>query len=75
MSSDAKQPPAHGSGSDEPTDLFGKLDSLIQKHQGRVPRRLVEGVPMLTEPIEDAPTPLEADIPVLEDSVEPNTSG
>ena len=30
---------------------------------------------MLTEPIEDAPTPLEADIPVLEDSVEPNTSG
>jgi len=34
--------------SDPSTDLFGKLDSLIQKHQGRPARQQAEGVPMLT---------------------------
>ena len=52
------------------TDLFGKLDSLIQKHQGRAPRRPPEGVPMLTEPVEDATPSTQSIIPVLEDVVE-----
>jgi hypothetical protein len=53
------------------TDLFGKLDSLIQKHQGRTARRAPEAVPMLTEPLDAAPILPPADIPVLEDAVEP----
>ena len=53
------------------TDLFGKLDSLIQKHQGRTARRLPEAVPMLTEPLDAAPIPPPAEIPVLEDAVDP----
>lgn len=54
------------------TDLFGKLDSLIQKHQGRTARRAPEAVPMLTdEPLDAAPIPPPADIPVLEDAVDP----
>ena len=55
-----------------PTDLFGKLDSLIQKHQGRAPRRPPDGVPMLTEPVEDAPPSAQSVIPVLEDVVDAN---
>ena len=54
---------------DPPTDLFGKLDSLIQKHQGRPARQQVEGVPMLTEPIESDPAN-PASIPVLQDAVD-----
>ena len=68
MSSD---PP---SGANDPTDgadLFGKLDSLIQKHQGRTARRSPEAVPMLTEPLDTAPVPPAADIPVLEDAIDP----
>ena len=55
-----------------PTDLFGKLDSLIQKHQGRAPRRPPDGVPTLTEPVEDAPPSAQSVIPVLEDVVDAN---
>jgi hypothetical protein len=55
----------------KPDDLFGKLDSLIQKHQGRTARRALDGVPMLTEPVEGTPPPLAAEIPVLQDAVDP----
>ena len=53
-------------------DLFGKLDSLIQKHQGRPARRAPDGVPMLTDPIDGTPPPLETEIPVLQDAVDPS---
>jgi len=62
-----------GSSTDERADaedLFGKLDSLIQKHQGRSARRPAEGAPLLTEPVEKAPA-AGADIPVLEDAIDP----
>jgi hypothetical protein len=51
-------------------DLFDKLDSLIQKHQGRSARHPSEGAPVLTEPVEEMPAP-GAEIPVLEDAVDP----
>lgn len=51
-----------------PTDLFGKLDSLIQKHRGRASRPPEEVVPMLMEPVENALP--ESDIPVLLDAVD-----
>ena len=64
---------AASGGGDQPgaEDLFGKLDSLIQKHQGRTARRPAEGAPVLTEPIENAPIVPDADIPVLNDAVDP----
>ena len=52
------------------TDLFGKLDSLIQKHQGRSARRAPEAVPMLTEPLDATPILPPADVPVLEDAAD-----
>jgi hypothetical protein len=55
----------------KPDDLFGKLDSLIQKHQGRTTRRAPDAVPLLTEPVDGAPPVLAADIPVLQDAVDP----
>ncbi len=58
-----------GETNETPTDLFGKLDSLIQKHQGRARKALPEGVPMLTDPIE-APTQPSAEIPVLQDAID-----
>ena len=58
-----------GDTNETPTDLFGKLDSLIQKHQGRTTRQQAEGVPMLTEPIEsELASP--ASIPVLQDAID-----
>jgi hypothetical protein len=54
----------------ETDDLFGKLDSLIQKHQGRGARRPTEAAPLLTEPVEETP-PGGTDIPVLEDAIDP----
>jgi len=59
--SDASEESAH--------DLFGKLDSLIQKHHGRGHRAAGESVPMLTEPIESQ-TRRSDDIPVLEDVID-----
>jgi len=53
-------------------DLFGKLDSLIQKHQGRSARAMTaEGAPLLTEPVEQAPA-AGVHIPVLEDAIDPS---
>lgn len=58
---------------DDPADdLFGKLDLLIQKHQGRIARRASDGVPMLTDPVDGTLPPLAAEIPVLEDAVDPS---
>jgi hypothetical protein len=54
--------------SDTPDDLFGKLDSLIQKHHGRAPKIQHETVPKLTEPVESIATM--RNIPVLKDVVE-----
>jgi hypothetical protein len=64
--------PTHdeGEAADAATDLFGKLDSLIQKHQGRSPRAQSEGVPMLTEPIDSEAVPSSANIPVLQDAID-----
>jgi hypothetical protein len=61
-------------GADDPAsdeDLFGKLDSLIRKHQGRTARRPTEGAPVLTEPVDETPVAADANIPVLEDAVDP----
>jgi hypothetical protein len=55
--------------SSEQDDLFGKLDELIGKHQGRPPRRRLEPpVPTLTEAV--SPTPQQLEIPVLNEVVE-----
>jgi hypothetical protein len=66
--------PAHGSGDsgtdDTASDLFGKLDSLIQKHHGRTHHSPSEAVPMLTELIDSPPAPDGMDIPVLEDAID-----
>jgi len=66
--------PKHGAagGDDQPgaEDLFDKLDSLIQKHQGRSARRPTEGAPVLTEPVDETPVAPGTDIPVLEDAVD-----
>ena len=73
MSGEIK-PPA--SGPDEQSDgddLFGKLDSLIQKHQGRASRGLIEGAPVLSEAIEDRSVGSNADLPILRDAVDPGT--
>jgi hypothetical protein len=64
--------PKHGAaGDDGAEDLFGKLDSLIQKHQGRTARRASDGEPVLTEPVDETPTAPGPAIPVLEDAVDP----
>jgi hypothetical protein len=65
--------PAQGfgdSGIEDATDLFGKLDSLIQKHHGGAHRATSEAVPMLTELIEAPVAPEGTDIPVLEDAID-----
>ncbi len=61
---------ASGTEQADADDLFGKLDSLIQKHQGHSTGRAAEGAPLLTEPVEQAPA-AGADIPVLEDAIDP----
>ncbi len=67
--------PKHGTAAEDDSasdeDLFGKLDSLIRKHQGRTARRPTEGAPVLTEPLDETPVATGADIPVLEDAVDP----
>lgn len=64
-------PPSSEDEQAEANDLFSKLDSLIQKHQGRTARRVAGAVPMLTEPVEEAPAPPAGNIPVLQDAVDP----
>jgi len=59
----------HPPDSSEQDDLFGKLDELIGKHQGRAPRRLLETpLPTLTEAV--SPSPQQLEIPVLNEVVE-----
>jgi len=58
-------------GDDGVEDLFGKLDSLIQKHQGGTARRAIDGEPVLTEPVDETPAVPGPAIPVLEDAVDP----
>ena len=74
MSSEPAAPSRENEGGDSSTDLFGKLDSLIQKHQGASQPVEPEGVPMLTEPIESPPVAPAASIPVLEDAIEAATA-
>jgi hypothetical protein len=63
------QEPGRPPDSSEQDDLFGKLDELIGKRQGRPPRRRLEPpVPTLTEAVSAAPHQLE--IPVLDEVVE-----
>jgi hypothetical protein len=51
-------------------DLFGKLDQLISRHQGRAAARAPAGsVPTLTETVEAVPAAAEPAIPVLNDVV------
>ncbi len=69
MIRDPKQAASGGDDQPDADDLFGKLDTLIQKHQGRTVRRPVEGAPILTEPVDETPVAPGADIPVLEDAV------
>jgi hypothetical protein len=52
----------------DPDDLFGKLDSLIQKHHGRVQKQQ-QTVPKLTEPVDVSRPPLR-NVPVLQDVVD-----
>jgi hypothetical protein len=54
----------------KPDDLFGKLDSLIQKHQGRSAHRQTDAVPMLTEPVVETSVVKATEIPTLQDAVE-----
>jgi hypothetical protein len=50
-------------------DLFGKLDELMGRHQGRPARRRAQApVPTLTEAV--APPPQQLEIPVLNEVVE-----
>jgi hypothetical protein len=52
-------------------DLFGKLDSLISKHQGQPggrPHQL--GVPVLTEAVTEASPRRASDVPVLSEVVD-----
>ena len=49
-------------------DLFGKLDSLIQKHHGGIQKRAPDAVPKLTERVETSAAAVPG-IPVLQDVV------
>jgi hypothetical protein len=70
----SRDPAAQGQGEDEAsaaaTDLFSKLDSLIQKHQRPGHRPQPDVVPMLTEPVESQTTPTSTEIPVLQDAID-----
>ena len=56
---------------DEGDELFGKLDQLISRHQGRAHPPAPTPVPTLTEAVERHPLPREPEIPVLREAVEP----
>jgi hypothetical protein len=58
---------------DKPDDLFGKLDSLMQKHQGHTARRPIGAVPVLTEPAVETAVVKATGIPTLQDAVELTT--
>jgi hypothetical protein len=69
MIHDPRQAASRGDDQPGDEDLFGKLDSLIQKHQGRTARTSIEGAPVLTEPVDEAPLMPGGDIPVLKEAV------
>jgi hypothetical protein len=51
-------------------DLYSKLDSLIQKHQERAPKRRSDAVPTLQDALgQGQPAPAK-DVPVLSDAVD-----
>jgi hypothetical protein len=51
-------------------NLFGKLDQLISKHQGRIQRQQSNTqIPVLTEPVEAGAAPADPVIPVLQEVV------
>ena len=51
-------------------NLFGKLDQLISKHQGRIQRQTSDTqIPVLTEPVQAGTTPADPTIPVLQEVV------
>ena len=71
MTPDPLQPDAGDDGQrDDSPDLFGKLDSLIQKHQGRGLRRAPDSAPTLTEPVEASAIPGTPPVPVLQDAID-----
>ena len=57
-------------GQTDANDLFSKLDSLIQKHQERVPQRPPGGVPTLEDALGQRQATSASDVPVLRDSVD-----
>jgi hypothetical protein len=74
MIGDPKHSPSGAGDQVDTDDLFGKLDSLIQKHQGRGATHPGQRAPVLTEPVEQTRAPAGADIPVLEDAVDPRAA-
>ena len=51
-------------------NLFGKLDQLISKHQGRIQRQTSDTqIPVLTEPVQAGTTAADPTIPVLQEVV------
>lgn len=61
--------------SDAGEDLFGKLDSLIQENRLRATHPSVGCAPMLTEPVDEGPTEIRVQIPVLEDALNSVVAG
>jgi hypothetical protein len=61
----------HDDGSDpREENLFGKLDQLISKHQGRIQRQRSDTqIPVLTEPVEAGAIPADPTIPILQEVV------
>jgi len=61
---------------EETDDLFGKLDQLISRHQGRAQQAAPAApVPTLTETVEQHPQPRDPEIPVLRETVEQQSHG
>src|SRR5271169_2017267 len=74
MIDDPKHSPSGTGEQVDADDLFGKLDSLMQKHQGRGATRPGQRAPVLTEPVEQTRAPASVDIPVLQDAVDPRVA-
>jgi hypothetical protein len=67
----ASETPEPRNGYIDTEDLFGKLDQLISRHQGRGPAGAAPGsVPTLTEAVETQAAAGDEQIPVLSDVVE-----
>ena len=71
-SPDSRDPGALHDDASDPSEenLFGKLDQLISKHQGRIQRQRSDTqIPILTEPVEAGTHPADPAIPVLQEVV------